>query len=90
MDETRNARWTRPWRALPVWLRRVVVAIVGGALVLVGVALLVLPGPGLVVIGLGVGVLAMEFAWPRQLLLRALAKVEAIRGRGGRGSAGRR
>ena len=39
------------------------VAIVGGALVAAGVAMLVLPGPGWVVIALGLVVLASEFVW---------------------------
>ncbi len=41
--------------------RKVVVAVIGGALVLVGAALMVLPGPGIPVLLAGVGVLAFEF-----------------------------
>lgn len=48
--------------------RRVVVAVVGGTIVLVGVALLVLPGPAFVVLPLGLAVLAAEFAWARRWL----------------------
>lgn len=51
--------------------RRVVVAVVGGTIVLVGLALLVLPGPAMVVIPLGLAVLALEFAWARRWLHRA-------------------
>ena len=43
--------------------KRVAVAVVGGALVLAGIAMIVLPGPGPLVIFLGLGVLATEFAW---------------------------
>ena len=43
-------------------VRRVVVGIVGGSVVLAGLALLVLPGPGVVVILLGLGFLSLEFA----------------------------
>lgn len=48
--------------------RRVVVAVVGGTILLVGVALLFLPGPALVVLPLGLAVLAAEFAWARRWL----------------------
>jgi hypothetical protein len=48
---------------------------VGGPLViLAGVAMLVLPGPGLVVIALGMALLALEYEWARTVL--------AVAGRG--------
>jgi uncharacterized protein (TIGR02611 family) len=58
------------WRRLPHPIRWVGVAAVGGALIVVGVILLVLPGPGLVLIALGVAVLATEFAWAESILAR--------------------
>jgi Putative transmembrane protein (PGPGW) len=81
-------RWTGPWRALPAWLRRVTVGLVGGGLVAAGVALLVLPGPGLVVIGLGLGLLATEFAWARRLTRQTFAWLAAARRRWRGDSAG--
>lgn len=56
-------------------VRRVIVAVVGTTIVLIGVALLVLPGPGLVVISLGLALLATEFVWARALLKKAQAAV---------------
>ena len=50
--------------------RKIVVAVIGGTLVLFGIALLFLPGPGSVVIPIGLLVLASEFAWARWLLRR--------------------
>ena len=50
--------------------RRVVVAVVGVTVVLIGVALLVLPGPAFIVIPVGLAILAVEFAWARSLLHR--------------------
>lgn len=50
--------------------RRVIVAVVGGTVLLIGVALIVLPGPAVVVIPLGLGILATEFVWARRLLKR--------------------
>lgn len=58
------------WRRLPHPMRWVGVALVGGTLIAVGVVLLVLPGPGLVLIALGVAVLATEFAWAESILER--------------------
>lgn len=46
-------------------------AVIGGTLLVVGVAMLVLPGPAVVVIPLALAVLATEFAWARRLLRRA-------------------
>ncbi|GAB3391802.1 PGPGW domain-containing protein [Amycolatopsis echigonensis] len=42
-------------------VRRVLLSVVGGALVIVGVVLLVLPGPGLLLVLAGLLVLASEF-----------------------------
>jgi uncharacterized protein (TIGR02611 family) len=56
------------WRRLPHPVRWLGVAAVGGTLIVVGVILLVLPGPGLVLIALGVAVLATEFAWAEAIL----------------------
>ena len=50
--------------------RRVVVAVMGGTVVLIGVAMIVLPGPAVVVIPLGLAILATEFAWAKRLLKR--------------------
>jgi tellurite resistance protein TerC len=55
---------------LPKFLRRIIVAIIGGTIVLFGIALIFLPGPGSVVIPIGLLVLASEFAWARWLLRR--------------------
>ena len=50
--------------------RRVIVAVVGGTVLLIGLALIVLPGPAFLVIPLGLGILATEFVWARRLLRR--------------------
>ena len=51
-------------------------AIAGAIVLLSGVAMLVLPGPALAVIPLGLFMLAMEFAWAERLLHRAVAHAE--------------
>ena len=50
--------------------KRIVKIVVGCTLLVVGVALLVLPGPGIIVIGLGLALLSAEFVWARRLLDR--------------------
>jgi hypothetical protein len=49
---------------------------VGGTVVALGLALIVLPGPAVLVVPFGVGILATEFAWAQRLSLhiRSLAK----------------
>ena len=67
------------------WARRIAVAVIGGTIMLVGIAMVVLPGPAIIVIPLGLGVLGLEFAWARHWLrkLRATANdvVSRVRGR---------
>jgi uncharacterized protein (TIGR02611 family) len=50
--------------------KRVIRVVVGFTLLILGVLLLVLPGPGWVTIFFGLALLAAEFAWARRLLDR--------------------
>ncbi|GAB4262868.1 PGPGW domain-containing protein [Deferrisoma sp.] len=68
--------WYAAGRSLPEavrLVRKVAVALIGGTLLVAGLVLLVLPGPGTVVIPLGLGVLALEFGWARRTLARVRA-----------------
>ncbi|MBA3303418.1 MAG: hypothetical protein H0U26_06070 [Acidimicrobiia bacterium] len=56
--------------------RRVAVAVVGATLVVVGLGLLVLPGPGIVVVLAGLAVLGTEFAWAKRAL--SMTKEKAV------------
>lgn len=59
----------RLWRATPRPLRRMIVAVLGGTLILLGALLVVLPGPfTLPLILLGLVVLASEYHWAERLL----------------------
>jgi uncharacterized protein (TIGR02611 family) len=51
---------------------RVPFAVVGFTIVLVGIAMLVLPGPGLLVMAVGLAMLALEFTWAERILERTL------------------
>jgi uncharacterized protein (TIGR02611 family) len=48
--------------------RRVIVSVVGVTVLLIGIALLVLPGPAFIVIPVGLAILASEYAWARRWL----------------------
>lgn len=50
--------------------RKIVVATAGMVVLGIGVAMIVLPGPALLVIPLGLALLATEFAWAGRLLGR--------------------
>lgn len=52
------------------WARRIVVGVIGGSILLLGVAMIVLPGPAIIVIPIGLGILGLEFAWARFWLRR--------------------
>ena len=78
------ASWSDRWAraraqmdALPRPVRVVAVTVVGGTVVLTGVAMLVLPGPGVLAILAGLALLATEFAWARRWLDRARAAGQA-------------
>lgn len=57
-------------------LKRFAVTILGAALLAVGLAMMVLPGPGIVVIVAGLAVLATEYVWARSLLDKAKTQAE--------------
>lgn len=61
---------------VPPFVRRVIVAVIGGTLLLVGVAMIVLPGPAIVVVPLGLAVLATEFVWARRWLRKTRKLLE--------------
>ena len=52
-------------------IKRILVAVVGGTVLAVGFALIVLPGPAFLVIPAGLAILAVEFAWARHWLRSA-------------------
>jgi len=50
--------------------KRIAISLVGAALVLAGLAMLVLPGPGILVVAVGFAVLGTEYAWAAAALDR--------------------
>ena len=62
-------------------LRKGIVAVIGLTILLIGVAMVVLPGPAFIVIPVGLGILATEFAWARRAVRRARVMIAKVRGR---------
>lgn len=71
--------WGKLWRALPGSVRKTIVLVIGFTLILLGAALVVLPGPfTMPLIILGLVVLAVEFTWAESLLSKAKVQVKKI------------
>lgn len=56
---------------------RICVGVVGTAVVLLGLVLVPLPGPGWLIVFLGLGILSTEFDWAERLLDYGRAKLQA-------------
>lgn len=58
--------------------KRIAIGVVGGTILLMGVAMLVLPGPGIAAVLAGLGILAIEFTWARIWLKKAKTKAMEV------------
>jgi len=56
--------------------RQMVVAVVGVTVVIIGIIMIFTPGPAIVVIPLGLGILATEFVWAKDLLHKVKTYIE--------------
>ena len=59
--------------------RRLVVAFLGLTVLLMGLVMIVLPGPAVLVIPIGLAILATEFVWARRLLGRMRTEAEQLK-----------
>ena len=50
--------------------KRLIRIVIGFTVLLIGIVMIALPGPAVVVIPIGLGILATEFIWARNLLKR--------------------
>lgn len=68
-----------PW-AIWFWAqaRKIVVAVIGTTVILAGIAMLVLPGPGWLAIFGGLAILATEFAWAKWMLRHARERMAQL------------
>ena len=67
------------WQRAGRTARRVVVSVIGIAVILAGAAMLVLPGPGIATVIGGLAILATEFTWAKRVLRWARAKWDNAR-----------
>lgn len=61
--------------------KKIAIALLGATLVIIGIALLVLPGPGFIVIIAGLVVLSTEFEWANRYLHKARTHLDATKTR---------
>ena len=50
--------------------KRLIRIVIGFTVLLIGIVMIALPGPAIIVIPIGLGILATEFIWARNLLKR--------------------
>ncbi|PYK55521.1 MAG: hypothetical protein DME47_03580 [Verrucomicrobia bacterium] len=79
-------RWLQKWVARfglesRPRLRRFLIGTIGFSVVLIGLVMIVLPGPAIIIVPFGVGILASEFAWARRVWRRGTILVSRIRGK---------
>jgi hypothetical protein len=59
--------------------KRLIVTVTGCTVLVAGIAMLVLPGPAIVVIPVGLALLATEFIWARKLLITVKEPIASVR-----------
>ncbi len=59
-------------------LNKTLVTLAGGALLVVGLAMVALPGPAFVVIPVALAILAVEFVWARRWLAWLRERLKAL------------
>jgi uncharacterized protein (TIGR02611 family) len=64
-------------------MKKFLIAVIGGTVGFIGVAMLVVPGPGALVIAGGLAILATEFIWARSALRNAKGAVAKVRRKSG-------
>ena len=73
--EVRKRAWQRRLNdrlgldRVPV-IRRLVYSVIGITVLLIGIAMIVMPGPAFIVIPIGLAILASEYAWARRIIRR--------------------
>lgn len=60
-------------------VRKVIIGVIGFTVLLLGAVMVVLPGPAVIIIPIGLAILATEFAWARRILRRGSLFVTRVR-----------
>lgn len=64
-------------------MKKFFIGLIGGTVLLIGLVLLVLPGPGLPIMAAGLAILATEFFWARRALRNAKGTAAKVRRKSG-------
>ena len=65
-----------------VQAKRLIIRAIGFTVLLIGIAMIVLPGPAIIVVPLGLGILSTEFVWAAMLLKTIRGKFQKTKERG--------
>ncbi len=56
-------------------IKKIIVAVIGFTILIIGIFMIVLPGPAFIVIPLGLAILATEFVWAKKWLDKVKQKI---------------
>lgn len=70
-------RWKRRWKKVPTAVRKPLILVIGTAIVVLGLALIPLPGPGWAIVFGGFALLATEFAFAEKLRAWSVKQVKS-------------
>ena len=59
-------------------IKKIIVAVFGFTILLIGIILIFLPGPAIIIIPVGLAVLATEFVWAERLLAKFKEKASNL------------
>lgn len=57
-------------------IKKIIVGIIGFTILIIGVLLIFLPGPAFIIIPIGLGILATEFVWAKNMLEKIKRKIK--------------
>jgi tellurite resistance protein TerC len=56
-------------------IKKIIIAVIGFTILIIGIFMIVLPGPAFIVIPLGLAILATEFVWAKKWLDKVKQKI---------------
>lgn len=59
-------------------IKRIFIGIIGTTILIIGLAMIILPGPAFIVIPLGLSILATEFLWARKIMDKFKDKLKQL------------
>jgi len=51
-------------------IKKVVISIIGGTILLIGLVMIITPGPSILIIPAGLGILGTEYLWAKRLSIK--------------------